>query len=729
VSNIPARYRIRYQPQELPELEKDARLTLVLVPKTTDGQLTILEPRPIAAATEWTAPFAVRIALLVFAPQGLDEKRLNNLVTRDQNLVAALADYADQTSDLESGLEAIRALEDDADDDKPYRPTTPAEQALFALVRALNPAASPYNPLGAGRRTRAASLMGQGADAFFENAGGMVPGGGILPALKPLLMPDTEFRAVFARTLDTGGMALCAQVQARTRNKIAYLWAYRVIGSAVPVATVGNPSDLALGTRVVVPLRLDKTTDPRALERATDWTLAGEGNVPPLRVPGRASGEERSLHLDLRNFVGAPGAYHVEARWDWETLNIRGTVRLHRLDDFESVQVTPDSQNQLIAGTGPVSIELSGADFVFVEKAALHRPGSTYSMPVGLPTDRSNISSLRVEIDTDPLRPGPYSLALTRTDGASFDVPVRVLPAPPKITSDLIRVNIGERGQTVMFSGTGLDRIESLTSENADVVLKPPAGSVRREATIRLHAGTKPGDQVTLAAKVDGMPALLRFPGLLQVVGARPLIREATASLPRDLPVATREGELPAGSWVSFAVRVEPAGAQPLLTLQCADSSRTVQSVTLHPGEKQASAQWTGTGDGAWFLSLDPGALGQSGCALEAVVETESLGKSDAFALGKVVRLPRIESLSLTDEKSPDGFFGSLRGFDLETVEKTGWSPQSGVAIPELPRPLAGEGARQALRIAMPWPSPSPKAPLFVWLRGEAEGRATRITQ
>ena len=42
----------------------------------------------------------------------------------------------------------------------------------------------------------------------------------------------------------------------------------------------------------------------------------------------------------------------------------------------------------------------------------------------------------------------------------------------------------------------------------------------------------------------------------------------------------------------------------------------------------------------------------------------------------------------------------------------------------ELP---AGEGAKQALRIAMPWPSPTPKAPLFVWLRGETEGRATKV--
>jgi hypothetical protein len=68
-----------------------------------------------------------------------------------------------------------------------------------------------------------------------------------------------------------------------------------------------------------------------------------------------------------------------------------------------------------------------------------------------------------------------------------------------------------------------------------------------------------------------------------------------------------------------------------------------------------------------------------------------------------------------------------LKGFDLETIEKTGWDSRAGVAAPELPRPVAGEGARQTLRIAMPWPSPTPKAPLFVWLRGETDGRATKV--
>src|SRR5262249_21244541 len=135
----------------------------------------------------------------------------------------------------------------------------------------------------------------------------------------------------------------------------------------------------------------------------------------------------------------------------------------------------------------------------------------------------------------------------------------------------------------------------------------------------------------------------------------------------------------------------------------------------------------TPAGEGTLVISFDPGAVGQPGCTVTASIESDDA--AEAFALGKVVRLPRIDGFSLSDERAGNGFTGILRGFDLETIEKTGWDARTGIAVPELPRPIAGEGAKQSLRIAMPWPSPTPKSPLFVWLRGETEGRATKVTQ
>jgi len=67
------------------------------------------------------------------------------------------------------------------------------------------------------------------------------------------------------------------------------------------------------------------------------------------------------------------------------------------------------------------------------------------------------------------------------------------------------------------------------------------------------------------------------------------------------------------------------------------------------------------------------------------------------------------------------------RIFDWTLIPETGSEKPVSIAVrtaTELPRPVAGEGSKQTLRIAMPWPSPTPKAPLFVWLRGETDGRA-----
>jgi hypothetical protein len=734
LNNLPAGYRVRYQPVDLPaDLNKDAKLTLVLVPKSDNGQVTVLEPRLVANATEWQMPVDVRVVLLVFAPQGLDEKRLTNLVTRDQTLVQALADYADQTEDLEDTLEALNNLAEQTDEENglPRRASTPTEQALLALVRALNPAASSFDPLGAGRRAGPSTLMGKGADAFFQNAGGFVPGGGILPEVKNWLMPDTDFRSVYTTGEEMDQTTLCAQRQPKTRNKIAYLWAYRLSTLPAPALSLVPPVDLPIGMRVDVPLKVERAAYWRFLPHAYDWALVPEGGAAPLRAPAQLIVEQRALRLDLRKFVGAPGAYHIEGKWDGGIFSVNGPARLHRLGDLKAAAIMPDSQDRLIAGSGYVGLDLRGTDFVFVDRAWMRRPGSAQEIPVELPAERTGASDqLRVEVGTDGLRPGPYVLALARVDGATAEIPLRLLPSPPKLDGPAPRVNIGETRQTVTFHGSGLDRVTQIESDGAEITLKPAvADGTRLEATVQLRPGAQAGVPLTLLVKVAGMNRALRFPGALQVAAARPRIRESRLSVPRDLTVTPRDGELPGGSWVSFALQVEPAGALPSMTLQCAEADRTVQTEKLAVGEKHANAQLTQSGDGALFLSLDPGTVGQSGCSLTATIETEELGQADPFPLGKVVRFPRVESFSMTDEKSTGGYFGELRGFALETIEKTGWSPDAGLPAPEPPRPIAAEGAKQSLRIDMPWPSPSPKAPLFLWLRGETEARATRVTQ
>ncbi|HEY4362944.1 MAG TPA: hypothetical protein VGN17_18385 [Bryobacteraceae bacterium] len=732
LNNLLAGYRVSYRPMDLPaDMKKDAKLTLVLVPKSADGNVTVLEPKLAATPGDWQIPFATRIAVLVFAPQGLDEKRLTNLVTKDDALAASLADYADETADLEAGLSYASDLADAAEENPSPRANTPAEQALFALVRALNPAVSSYDPLGVGRRAGPATMMGQGASAFFENAGGIVPGGGVLPMVKTWLLPDTEFRSVYAIQADAAdSMTLCAKVQAKGKNKLAYLWAYRLQDGKAPALTEVKDVDLPLGLRSGVPVKLDDAAAWRPVAHIFDWSLVPEsGSGQPVNLTVRSVPEERALQLDLRKLAAAPGAYHIQGKWDWDTVKVAGSVRLHRLDDLKTARLAPESQDRLVAATGPVQVDLTGADFLFVDHAWLHRPNNARQLPADLPAARVAPSDqLQVEIDTDGLRAGPYLLALSRIDGATTDMPLRVLPAAPRMDAPGPRVNVGQTEQRITFTGSGLDRLEKLDGDRAEITLQPATEDPsHRDAVIRIHADVKPGDKLAVLAKVEGMVAAVRFPVAFQVAAARPRIREAKASGAADLAVAVRDGEVPSGSWVSYALRVEPATSNAALTVQCADAAATVQPLKLHVGEKQTNAQLVAAGGDTLFLSLDPGAAGQSGCALTAMIETDDLGKSDPFALGKVVRLPRIESFTMTDEKSATGFYGLLKGFDLDTIDKTGWAGGTGVSVADLPRPVTGEGARQTLRIAMPWPSPSPKAPLFVWLRGETDSRATKV--
>jgi hypothetical protein len=93
------------------------------------------------------------------------------------------------------------------------------------------------------------------------------------------------------------------------------------------------------------------------------------------------------------------------------------------------------------------------------------------------------------------------------------------------------------------------------------------------------------------------------------------------------------------------------------------------------------------------------------------------------------MRIPRLEQLTLTNEKAGDSnFAGILKGSGLEIVERVGWDARNGVPVDAIPTPIAGGPSEETLRVALPWPAPAPHAPLFIWLRGEETGRQTSVT-
>jgi hypothetical protein len=127
-------------------------------------------------------------------------------------------------------------------------------------------------------------------------------------------------------------------------------------------------------------------------------------------------------------------------------------------------------------------------------------------------------------------------------------------------------------------------------------------------------------------------------------------------------------------------------------------------------------------------LTVDPGTIGLSGCPLAAIVTVAATGSSRPLPLGRVVRLPRIEQFRLSDEKLGDSIYaGMIEGQDLETIAMTGWDDRAGLRVDGLPMASPGDPHRQTLKIALPWPAPAPHAPLFIWLRGEDQGRPTGV--
>jgi hypothetical protein len=730
VNTIHKGYRIACTTLRLPtDLKKNGRITLVVVPVSTDSGdgVTVLDSKAPDGTAEWTMPFQARLVLFVFGPQGLDEKRVSKLVSKDDDLVSELATYANQTESLEDTIDALAAIEDSDEDEIAPRTSAPTDQVLFALTRALNPVMAAYNPLGAGRRMGPATLMGQASEAFFENAGGFVPGGGALPMVKSWLMPDTEFHTVYAEPAFPDGLTLCAQRKtAGSHNRYVYLWAHRLTNSGPPNISLAQPVWLPLSARSTVPIKVKAIDEWPLVDRVREWTFFG--GAAPFPVKAHSDGR-RSIEFDLRKASAAPGSYHLQGKWDWGTVQVAGDFHLAPLANAAAINLATGSQSLLVEGRGVVPLRLEGADFEFVERVSLSKAGVLggtptdldYVLPVGPRAGQQQ--SLEVEIDTNHFRRGSYRLALVQAGGYTQDVPVRVLPPLPAIENLPLRVNIGAKDFRLLLRGSRLERIERLTAEHATLRLGDPAGA-EREVFVSLDASAKKGDHLALVLDVAGVAEAARLPAGILVAGPRPQIVGLKLSPPEDLGATLREGELPAGSFVGMSVQAQNLDAQAALRLECAESTRMLQPIRVRVGERRAVAKLDTVGDESLFASFDPGAVGTSGCTVKAMVETESAGTSDPVAVGRVVRLPRIETITLTNEKLDSGYAAILTGRDLEAIEKTGWDSANGVPVAAgPPRTLSGEGDRQTLRIVVPWPSPAPMAPLFVWLRGDREGR------
>lgn len=745
VAAIPAGSKLVWDPVRLPQqTSSGAEVAAALLP-VPDGEFVLLEPHRASQRAEWTVPKSPGVIALVYGPQGLSAGKVKKLVSNDKQLLSDMATYAAETSEVEeliqeladseaSGGEANAALAGFSAKYNVAVPRlntkTPTDQQAGTLLTAVVPTANAYDPLAtsSSQAQQSGSLAASLAGLAFGSPAGLALGGvALLNDLRLAMFPGSEFRSAFAQSGDGEGLTLCTKNAApKPKTHIVYLWAYRVPNDQPPVVALAGMENVPAGSKSDV-----KVTGPAAsvkeLARARDWKLIPVSSGSAVSVAVTPAKSPDSIELDLSK-VKTPGDYRLVAAWDWDSLKF-GALRVHPYGDFSHVQFAPGTGDKLVEGSGLVTVRLTGADFEFVEKAEIEKASldkkaaakivpkeAQFTLPLGARDGEQKF----IDVQIDTATHGAYRLALLQTDGVKHEEPFAILPPNPKISNLPLRVNLGENGQPIRLEGTGLDRIETLSS--AAGTFSGAAGRHGWSGEIHLKAGVAKGATFPLALKVTGLESPLTLTDAIEVVGPRPKIASVRASIPGDLGIEIHADELPAGAVVGLALRVEnfrgSAGGQSTIELGCA-SGDLRSPLKLSPDEQA----------GNLFLSLDPGKVGYPGCRLTATAVSDPEGRSEACPLGKVIRIPRLEQLTLTNEKAgASNFAGILKGRGLEIVEKVGWDAHTGVTVDAVPTPIPGDAARETLRVALPWPAPAPHAPLFVWLRGEEAGRQTTVT-
>lgn len=755
--------RILYSPVKL--RRKGGKVALVIAPAPAkEGaplskdvpKVEVLEPKPADSPQQWDVPFRVGVVALVYGPNGISAKRVKRFLTQDDNLMAQLADYAEKTAQTEALLAALANWNTPGPNETvdaalhgfasqygisgAIDRNLPRDQVMLQVMQTVNPALSSVDPLApdsALRLQQSAVLATSVAGMFLGSTVGLAAtGAALFMNLRSMMFPGTEFRSSFAQvsTPSAADLDLCGKREPpRPRTRLAYLWAVRIPNAAPPALKIGREERLPERQKAPLGVSMD---DPvwKIVDRAHDWRLRenAAGKEYPVKV--RSLPGQKSLEIDLAASQAPPGRYRLLAAWDWDTLAAGGDVYVSPLSDFRSARLTPESQDRLRERTGKIVAQAEGADFEFVEKVMMAAAGDNYTPPAtvafSLPRGRQQgpLDRLEFEIDTRPLAAGEYSLLLVQAGGQSHSVPFKVLPPGPRIENLPLALNAGESEQEIVLKGKNLDRLAKLEADGATLELAPAEGNRlkagERLLKARLGTGAAPGAAMALRIYAQDTSQPEVVPSGVKVLAPRPEILRSQLSLPPNTDIRLKKGELPAGAFVSASLRVRRARPETKVRLRCGSES---DEAVIRVGEQTAGGSVQSISPDALFVSFDPGKW-QTGCLMSVALDNGVEGVSKPYELGRVVRLPHVESFQLTEEKTGDNYYvGKLIGTGLEAIAKVGWTAEQGTAVESLPAPIEGAERKQSLEIALPWPPPSPHAPLHIWFRGETEGRLTTI--
>jgi hypothetical protein len=731
--------------------KRPGEIALVMVPARIDPDkpmLIVTDPKPAEKPQQWKIPETVSLAAFVYGPEGLSKRKVRNFLSQDNVLIAQLADYADKTAQTEALVQALSNAESSSASVNAAltgfasqygfavqldRNAPPAEQAE-TLFASMNPQLAAYNPLTPSTAVKigqTASLATAAATLFFGSPIGLAAGGtAMLLDLRAIAFPDTQFRSSFAETLPKSGINLCGQSgPAPPHTRVAYIWASRIPNTPAPAIRIEKANFIPDVDKSPLPVEVP---DPewKYLQRARAWTLeSSPAQKHPVTV--LKLGNQKALEIDLTKANLPPGDYHLAGYWDWTPFVAAGDLHVRPLSDFKDAKLIPSSQDALVAKAGKIPVTIAGSDFEFTTKVEVKKLGDEFAnaqpvpfiLPKGLragPQERMD-----VQIDTHDLDPGAYALLIAQQDGKSHSVAFKVLPNPPKIDNLPILANQGIATQHYVLKGERLNELARLDAPNAVLDL----GSVtesgnERNVTVQLKSYPQPGAVLPVRAYVNDRSEPLTFQDALQITGPLPVIASSKLSLPAGMMIATRPNEFPAGYNLTAMLDVKNIARASTLQLACEESD--VPGTTLHIGEQTASYSLQQLSQDQLFLSFDTSSL-PAGCSLEAVIDSGRAGRSQPVVLAHIVRLSQIDSFDVSTDPAPAGMHVyTLTGRNLEMIERVGWDQTTGVEVPGLPVPISGQGQKQSMTINLSEQS-GPPADLYLWLRGDAAGRATTL--
>lgn len=741
---------VKYSPILKGKEKRIGEVSLVMVPAKRTAQeplLIVTDPKPAGKEVEWTIPKTITLAAFVYGPGGLSKKKVEGFLSQDDQLVAQLADYAEKTSETEALLAALSensssagmnaALSGFASQyglavqiDKTAPPAVQA-QTLFSTM---NPQLATYNPLSSNTGERVgqtASLATAAATLFFGSPIGLAAGGtAMLLDLRYIAFPNTVFRSSFAQSLPKTGVNLCGQRgPLPPHTRAAYIWASRIPNAPTPEITVKTSNYIPQALKTAVPVEV-RDAEWKFLQRARKWELVNDKGARTA-VNVVKLGNQRAIEIGLDKTKVAPGDYKLIGYWDWHEFEVNGPIHVRSLSDFKNAKLETNSQNQLLANEGKIAVTLAGSDFEFANKVEIKKVADEfavaepvrYLLPEGAHNGPQN--KMDVQIDTTHLDPGQYQLLISQDDGKARPVGLAILPNPPKIENLPVLLNQGGDTQHFTLKGERLQLLAKLESPVARLELGEASnGGAERNVTVQLKGSPASGTAGAVTAYLSDRAEPLTLPDAVQVTGPLPAIASSKLSLPTGLAVQLLPEEFPAGYVLSALLDVKNILPKSVLRLYCAEDIGARPA--LHLGEQKATSSLQQLSPDQLFVSEDTSDF-PAGCTLMGQIDNGMDGKSAAVNLAHIRRFPQVQSFAVSGNPLAMGMRTyELRGMNLEMIERVGWDNAIGAPVATLPTPIPGMGQQQSLLVTLPEP-PTPKSPLYIWLRGETTARATTI--